>query len=563
MVRVDHWRPLPSPSRCSTAARGLAPPQCSDVRHAMRRRSPLLLLALAAAWCVLSSQRARPPHQNTVAPSPPQPTPRVRTIVAYSQRRQQELQQRIPVSCQETALTGAEDAVDEYSADQWEELLDAAFRDTDWPSPVTDARNRSRISDDHGRNEEDFDARMDNELLFETGWNKVNLSWHRVPNTNVHLFSAYHDRRLSGYHYVRVISMADANATTLYCQLWFYDAGPLVLEAVSTDLWVPAWGQSEGLSPRLISCPLPRNSSVAKLRGVSVAAHRPCELGSDVLPLPSPGDVSSMRRKDFAVCVKGLDFPENDVARSLVEWLEANRLLGADEFFVYVYSIHPNTQRVLDYYAARGLLHAIPITLPGNLPNEPLERSRFIRQNILEKRRNEIVPYNDCLYRNLERFRFVVPLDVDEVLVPVRGASWRDVFRELRADDPQVLRKYVSFAARNTYLVRRRGVAGTTRKAYLSAGLRAVKSFVRTSGALSVANHYALRPRLSLLLLAPSVARLNHYRRDCPQHAPECQQHDSGVDVADSTLERWQPLLRRRVGATLRELQLNPPIDGL
>ncbi len=40
-------------------------------------------------------------------------------------------------------------------------------------------------------------------------------------------------------------------------------------------------------------------------------------------------------KKRFAVCVKGLDFPSEDISVRLVEWLELLRALGADKVFLY------------------------------------------------------------------------------------------------------------------------------------------------------------------------------------------------------------------------------------
>ena len=37
------------------------------------------------------------------------------------------------------------------------------------------------------------------------------------------------------------------------------------------------------------------------------------------------------RKKKFAVCVKGLDFPSEDISVRLVEWIEMLNILGADK----------------------------------------------------------------------------------------------------------------------------------------------------------------------------------------------------------------------------------------
>jgi hypothetical protein len=39
-------------------------------------------------------------------------------------------------------------------------------------------------------------------------------------------------------------------------------------------------------------------------------------------------------KKNFAECVKGMDFPEDDLNVRLVEWIELLNTLGADKIFL-------------------------------------------------------------------------------------------------------------------------------------------------------------------------------------------------------------------------------------
>ena len=49
----------------------------------------------------------------------------------------------------------------------------------------------------------------------------------------------------------------------------------------------------------------------------------------------------------FAVCVKGMDFPLDDLSVRMVEWLEVLKALGADKIFLYNLDVHPNVRKVL------------------------------------------------------------------------------------------------------------------------------------------------------------------------------------------------------------------------
>ena len=48
----------------------------------------------------------------------------------------------------------------------------------------------------------------------------------------------------------------------------------------------------------------------------------------------------------FAVCVKGMDFPLDDLSVRMVEWLEVLKALGADKIFLYNLDVHPNVRKV-------------------------------------------------------------------------------------------------------------------------------------------------------------------------------------------------------------------------
>ena len=57
-----------------------------------------------------------------------------------------------------------------------------------------------------------------------------------------------------------------------------------------------------------------------------------------LLASPGPGFL--------ALCVSAMMFVMTDLSLKLVEWLEVLRLQGYEKVFIYVYSVHPNVERV-------------------------------------------------------------------------------------------------------------------------------------------------------------------------------------------------------------------------
>ena len=64
--------------------------------------------------------------------------------------------------------------------------------------------------------------------------------------------------------------------------------------------------------------------------------------------------------------------------------------------------------QVLDYYSKKGLVDVTPISLPGYQPNLPVLQHMYLKSKLNNKRQNELIPYNDCLYRNLYRYCYIL-----------------------------------------------------------------------------------------------------------------------------------------------------------
>ena len=86
--------------------------------------------------------------------------------------------------------------------------------------------------------------------------------------------------------------------------------------------------------------------------------------------------------------------------------------------------------QVLDYYSAQGLVDVTPISLPGYQPNLPILQHMYLKSKLWNKRHNELIPYNDCLYRNMYRYEYIALLDIDEVIVPLQHTNWGDMMKE-------------------------------------------------------------------------------------------------------------------------------------
>ncbi|CAF4903740.1 unnamed protein product [Pieris macdunnoughi] len=245
--------------------------------------------------------------------------------------------------------------------------------------------------------------------------------WQRVEGTPVSLYAAYYDER-APQHYVRVLAIFHgrnlSSLEDLYCQTRVLHDGDSVevVAAKPLEIWWQDWDKStnEVETPFLLSCPLtePLNNRA----DVSIVTE-PCDNPTNGFHI-GPKTNNNYQRS-FTICVKDMNF-QKDISSSLIEWIETNRLLGAEVIDFYIDSVNKNTEATLRRYQSQGLVRLFQVPIKNTA-----------RRSLWQRRRDHLVSYNDCLYRNILETEFIVPLDVDEVLVPKITNNWHGLLKRL------------------------------------------------------------------------------------------------------------------------------------
>ena len=87
-----------------------------------------------------------------------------------------------------------------------------------------------------------------------------------------------------------------------------------------------------------------------------------------------------------------------------------------------------------------GVLEVTPTTLPGTQPNDPLLTNMFVYEHTtvyddptVQTWRTEQVSVNDCFFKNMNLYRYIVNIDIDEVIVPTNktGPTWMEMMEAL------------------------------------------------------------------------------------------------------------------------------------
>ncbi|XP_045589953.1 uncharacterized protein [Procambarus clarkii] len=370
------------------------------------------------------------------------------------------------------------------------------------------------------------------------------------------------------------------NKTETTC-MWYKELqDPIVVKADTSEVWMQLWDHHpdpKTYHTYLFTCPVPLKMRDSLLYPDFVSlSSQPCTSITTKLPINKEGFtelLSGRAKKKYAVCVKGMDF-EDDISVKLLEWLELLYILGVDKVFIYKYTVHVSVEKVLDYYERQGKVKIIPLTLPGDQPNEPKLRSVYLRRAVWQKRRNELVPYNDCLYRNIYLYDYVIPLDTDEVIIPVKSYTWSEMFAELKRGDPKALDKYASFSAQNAYFLDVFNFTynlkvpkyfhmlhRTIRSANFSIIGHSVKSFVSTKNSRTVFNHYALetlyRNMKTNKVMNTSLVQMNHYKKRCPREIySQCKSKFLRYTTKDNTIDKYMKELMYKVETAIKNIKL-------
>ena len=299
----------------------------------------------------------------------------------------------------------------------------------------------------------------------------------------------------------------------VYCLLWYYNVSHPVVAAV--EELKTGRGLSVGDShyeEKLFTCVLP---TWHVPEHVSLTLGSECNPAYALVPVLIP---QRARMHDFGVCV-AVAYGSINGTR-IKEWVEFHRLLGVGEFNIY----HGKLDRMtLDVFTAYSKQHVVALRQIA----PPIDNWCTWCQKLAT-----IAVLNDCMYRNMHRYKYMVVVDFDEIIVPHSDVNYSEMLQRItRASQSTSVDQ---FAFRNAYFFLDFPADETqprelvtlryhTRAAVSQPGV-AVKSILNPRGCVSMQNHYCAKrmPRdATVLMVDPDVALNHHYKR-CHLTADEC-----------------------------------------
>ncbi|KAJ2949124.1 hypothetical protein O0L34_g6065 [Tuta absoluta] len=247
-------------------------------------------------------------------------------------------------------------------------------------------------------------------------------TWQHVAGTRVSLYAAYYDERLP-QRYIRILAYFQGrnfSEELLYCQtrqINPYEDSVEVVAARPLEIWYQQWDvtSKQVETPVLLSCPLTGPLYFPSI--VSVVTE-PCDDPTNAFSIQPSLDAEYKR--NFTICVKDLNF-NRDISQNLIEWIETNKILGVDMIDMYIDSISKDSENILLHYSSTGYVRVFHVPII----DKP-------KRSLWQRRRDHIITYNDCLYRNIRESVYVVPLDIDEVVLPKIANTWAELIERLK-----------------------------------------------------------------------------------------------------------------------------------
>ncbi|EDX00865.1 uncharacterized protein LOC6523884 [Drosophila yakuba] len=439
-----------------------------------------------------------------------------------------------------------------------------------------------------------------------------NTYWQRAINGNLtyYLFAAYYDDReaVPEAPLVRLLAMVNQHQNNsfeypeIFCQFWFEGrAKPVIVPVSEHKVMWPFYHAPRRYYPTFLSCPLPEGKHQWLVPQMVSLVARKCDMARNLLRVvyevdepavaeesvvnaSSSSSATSSTDPKFVVCVKAMDFPYEDKSWRLIEWLELMRLLGAQKVVLYDAQMHPNMTRVVKDYlvTSPGFVELRPMSLGRGEPHVGRHFHHYaMKADGFNRILNEMIPYNDCFYRNMYKFDYVGVFDIDEVIMPLGNVTtWPELVKLARTVPDYESRtaadctEWVSFCFRNVYYPRYperpkvyRNLSSSFYMLQHVERVRqhcdrgaAAKCLHDTRFAVGLHNHFTFFHTEESACAAKSVpiefAQMQHYR--------EPDTKALLIDpIVDASIWRFQPQLQARVEDRYRRLGFLPTEEEL
>ena len=389
-----------------------------------------------------------------------------------------------------------------------------------------------------------------------------------VPGAyEIYLYTAFYDARVSlaSLPVIRIIAVSEdlKDVPALSCVVNYAAddsqlgvPGVRHVVATSQEIGAGASRHDKEFREYILTCQL-KTEHVPVAVGIGLD---PESEPDEMIPVENSATRESTPRKGMAVCVSVSYWMIEPY--KIVEWMELQRLLGVDRIVVYNNSLAHQSLKVLEHYAKTDYLD---LRQSHNFLSDRGEQTFHLHMSPV---------INDCMYRYMYRYKHIMVIDFDEVIVPHLGDSLVEVLRaiEQQETDYHPARSYVF---QNAYFffnhkpdtsqnIHFRTLKYRVRQELSAVGYSA-KSIIDPMSCYAMHNHYCWGVTKLYevgnyrTFVPPELAFLHHYKRchldEFENMRGECnRQLEKGIQ--DDTMLKYKDRLETAVNRQLAMLGL-------
>ncbi|XP_070489870.1 uncharacterized protein [Chironomus tepperi] len=404
----------------------------------------------------------------------------------------------------------------------------------------------------------------------ETDLNITDIYWQVKNTTNgtFYLYNAYYDDRkgVNGLPFVRIIALINVidPIVKTFCQFWYENVSePIVVEVYEYRyIWNRKWGYNKkGATPYLISCEVPLSLPPSL---VSLVQRR-CENANNLMKVKNKRPKNN-KKEAFIVAVKRFEF-NDDISLQIIEWCEILKILGVNKVEFFVHYIHSNVLKVLKYYESEGFMVVKFIKYPSDLQNER-------KKNWHQYTQNQLISYHDTFYEHMYSYDFMIPMDTDEFIMPLRqeDRTWKDLMLRTISRSVKNGKSYDCYPVDNHYFLlqspkQNESITDVSKNLYFLPNIyRAAnftpnggnaKTFMRMDRVLTVHNHFPFSClddqndyKCKRFGVSREDGQLSHYRvncttKECKTSMEDPERDDSLWKFKDEILENVKSAIKK------------------
>ncbi|XP_070614795.1 uncharacterized protein [Erythrolamprus reginae] len=252
-----------------------------------------------------------------------------------------------------------------------------------------------------------------------------------TPLRDKHSFiiAPYSDKRKGNL--VRVLSIVHhEKVKELYCVFCCENSQPIQVVRGEIDLHQDRFGFPYSTADLLCLQP---NDCQAHV--ISVHPWNPEEESVHLPLFPIRNLYPAEPSVDFTICMSTM-FGKYDNTLQFVQSMELYRLLGVQKVTIYKNSCSSLMEKVLNYYISLGIVEIIPWPIDSYLNvsthwHYSMEMKDFGYYG-------QLAALNDCVYYNMFKSKYLVLIDPDEFILPVKDGDWKSLMERLQKKHPGV-----------------------------------------------------------------------------------------------------------------------------